>query len=257
MNSALPSPQPARKPTMPPIVSDEAREAREHDDQHEPGDEGVLGADPAGDPAGDEHRDRGDDEVAGEQQRDLARRGVQLGGERGQDRVDEPDAHERDHAGEGDGPHRSGLAEGAAGRSCGEFLSRRDGRRRPWRPRARRGRRRRGRRAGRRGPRRGPGGARRAPRGRPGDGDEHAAPVGGVGCPFDQAARGQPADQPGHRGLRDALGLGELGDAPGAAAFEVGEGRGGHQAQPATRGQPRQQGDEPVELCGELETVES
>ena len=39
-------------------------------------------------------------------------------------------------------------------------------------------------------------------------------------------------------------------------AFEVGECRGGHHAQPATRGQPRQQGDEPVELGGQLEAVD-
>ena len=89
-----------------------------------------------------------------------------------------------------------------------------------------------------------------------GDGDEHAASVDGVGRPLDQPAGRQPADEPGHRGLRDALGLGELRDAPRALAFEVGQCRGGHHAEPAARGEPRQQGDEPVELGGQLQAVD-
>jgi hypothetical protein len=54
--------------------------------------------------AGDEHRDAHHGEVAGEQQRHLARRRRQLVGDRLEDRVDEADAHEGDDAGEGDGP---------------------------------------------------------------------------------------------------------------------------------------------------------
>ena len=56
-----------------------------------------------------EHRDAGDREVAREQQRDLARRGVEVLREHGQDRVHEPDAHEGDHAREGDRPDGLGL----------------------------------------------------------------------------------------------------------------------------------------------------
>ena len=63
----------------------------------------------AGDDAGDQHRDTHDRHVAGEQQRDLARRGAELVGDRLEDRVDEADAHERDDAREGDGPDGTGL----------------------------------------------------------------------------------------------------------------------------------------------------
>jgi hypothetical protein len=62
---------------------------------------------------------------------------------------------------------------------------------------------------------------------------EHRAPSGvtvtstprrSAGSGARSTSRPRPACRPArHRGLRDALGLGELGDAPRAAAFEVGE----------------------------------
>ena len=89
--------------------------AGEHDDEHQAGDQRPLGADPAGHPVGDQHRHGGDHQVAGEQQRDLAGRGVQLVGDRRQDRVDQADAHERDDAGERDREHGLRLLERARG----------------------------------------------------------------------------------------------------------------------------------------------
>ena len=50
-------------------------------------------------------------EVAREQQLDLARRSVQVLRDRRQDRVDQPEAHERDDGRERDRPHRPGLRE--------------------------------------------------------------------------------------------------------------------------------------------------
>ncbi len=79
MNSALPSPQPARKPTIWPMLPTGPGDRGERDDQHQAGDQRALGADPAGHPAGDQHRHRGDHQVAGEQQLDLGRARVQLG----------------------------------------------------------------------------------------------------------------------------------------------------------------------------------
>ena len=73
MNSALPRPQPARKPTIPSMLSRTSGQRGEDHDERQAGDQRALGADPARHPAGDEHRDRGDDQVAGEQQLDLAR----------------------------------------------------------------------------------------------------------------------------------------------------------------------------------------
>ena len=57
MNSALPRPQPARKPTMAPMRVGRPGERGEDDDQRQPGEQRALGADPAGDHAGDQHRD--------------------------------------------------------------------------------------------------------------------------------------------------------------------------------------------------------
>ena len=111
MNSALPRPQPARKPTIGADGVRRAGERREHDDQHQPGEQGALRADPRGDHAGDQHRDAHHRHVAGEQQRDLARRRVELVGDRLEDRVDEADPHERDDAREGDGPDGARLVE--------------------------------------------------------------------------------------------------------------------------------------------------
>ncbi len=65
-----------------------AGERAEHHDEREPGHESALGADPAADPASDQHCDGRDDQVAGEEQFDLGRRGVQLPGERRKNRVD-------------------------------------------------------------------------------------------------------------------------------------------------------------------------
>ena len=94
------------------------RRAEDHD-KGQAGDQGRLGAQPAGHPVGDEHGHRGDDQVAGEQQRHLARRGVQLMGDRGQDRVDQADAHERHDASERDGEDGFWLPERARRRARG------------------------------------------------------------------------------------------------------------------------------------------
>ena len=72
MNSALPSPQPARNPTMPSTTVDGPGQPGEHHDQHQAEDQCPLGADPAGDPADPDHRHGGHHEIAGEQQRHLA-----------------------------------------------------------------------------------------------------------------------------------------------------------------------------------------
>src|SRR5262249_28082072 len=90
----------------------------EYDDQDQPRDQRLLGPDPAGYPVGDQHGHRGDDEVAGEQQRHLARRGVQLVRDGWQDRVDQADAHERHDAGERDGEDSFRLSERARDRTC-------------------------------------------------------------------------------------------------------------------------------------------
>ena len=103
-------------------LADRARRARqpgEHHDQDQPGDHRRFGADPARHPVGEQHRDRGDHEVRREQERGLARRGVQLVGDRGQDGVDQPDPHERHDAGEGHREHGLGLLERAGGGSVG------------------------------------------------------------------------------------------------------------------------------------------
>ena len=111
MKSALPRPQPARKPTISPTLPDAPASALKTMTSASPASSVLARADAAGDEAGDEHRDAGDREVAREQQLDLARRGVELLGQRGQDRVDQADAHEGDDAGEGDGPDGLGLLE--------------------------------------------------------------------------------------------------------------------------------------------------
>jgi hypothetical protein len=116
MNRALPRPQPARKPTMPPIEFDVSASAAKHDDEDQADGQCGLGADAAGYPADHQHRDRGHDQIAGEQQRHLARRGVQAAGQCGQDRIDEPDAHERHDTGERHGPDGTRLLERARGR---------------------------------------------------------------------------------------------------------------------------------------------
>src|ERR1035438_8126137 len=103
MNSAVPRAYPGRMPGQ----------RAEHDDQHQATDQGALRANPGGHPAGHQHRHGRHHQVAGEQQLDLARRRVQLDAQRGQDRVHEPDAHKRDHAGERDRPDRLGLTERA------------------------------------------------------------------------------------------------------------------------------------------------
>ena len=53
MNSALPSPQPARKPTMAPIESESPASAEKTMIRARPDEQRALGADPAGDHAGD------------------------------------------------------------------------------------------------------------------------------------------------------------------------------------------------------------
>ena len=65
----------------------------------------------ASDPAADQHRHAGHREVGGEQQQDLARRRLQVVGERGEDRINEADAHEGHDAREGHGPRGAGSSE--------------------------------------------------------------------------------------------------------------------------------------------------
>ncbi len=111
MNSALPRPQPSRKPGD---LEDGVREAgqrAEHDDEKQAEQQRPPRPDPRRDPARDEHRETRHREVAGEQQRDLARRGGQVLREHGQDRIDQADAHEGDDAREGDGVDGTGLVQ--------------------------------------------------------------------------------------------------------------------------------------------------
>src|SRR5690606_18592579 len=89
----------------------EARERGEGDDEREADEQGPAGADAARDPARDEHHGAGHEQVAREQQLGLGGRRVQVRRDRGKDRVDEPDAHERDDARERDGPDRARLAQ--------------------------------------------------------------------------------------------------------------------------------------------------
>src|SRR5690606_7031042 len=89
----------------------EARERREHDDEGETDQQGPAGADAAGDPAREEHHRARHEQVAREQQLGLGGRRVQVGRDRGKDRIDESDAHERDDAREGDRPDRARLAQ--------------------------------------------------------------------------------------------------------------------------------------------------
>jgi hypothetical protein len=80
-----------------------ARERAEYNDQRQPGEQRALDPNSAGH-ARDEHRQSGDGEVAGEQELDVARGGVQAGGDRRQDRVDQSEPHERDDGGKRDRP---------------------------------------------------------------------------------------------------------------------------------------------------------
>jgi hypothetical protein len=93
-----------------------AGERGEHDDEDQADDQCALGADAAGYPTDYQHRDCGHDQIAGEQQRHLTRRGVEAAGQRGQDRIDQPDTHERDDTGERHGPDGTRLLEWARGR---------------------------------------------------------------------------------------------------------------------------------------------
>ena len=115
MNSALPRPQPARKPTMPPMEPDRPASAAKTTMMISPAMSVFFAPRRLETQPGDEHRDRGDDEVAREQQLDLGRRRVQLAGEALQDRVDQADAHEGHDAGERDGPDGARLAERVIG----------------------------------------------------------------------------------------------------------------------------------------------
>ena len=130
---------------------------------------------------------------------DLARGGVELAGQRGQDRVDEADAHEGDDAGEGDGPDGLGLLGQVVIVSFDQLVQhgQRGGERLAL-VRVERGSR-----------ASSSGGARVAHRVQPlaalgGDGDEHGARVAGVGAALDEPVALEPADERGHRRLRDA-----------------------------------------------------
>ena len=109
MKSALPSPQPRRKPAIAPMLDAAPASALNSTTSTSPASSVRRGPMREDDPAADQHRHAGHREVGGEQQRDLARRRLQVVGERGEDRVDEADAHEGDDAREGHGPHGSWL----------------------------------------------------------------------------------------------------------------------------------------------------
>ena len=76
MKSALPRPQPARKPTICATLPDAPASAVNTTTSASP--RAACAARCGSNEAGDEHRDAGDREVAGEQQLDLARRGVEV-----------------------------------------------------------------------------------------------------------------------------------------------------------------------------------
>src|SRR3954447_16592219 len=130
MNRALPSPQPARKPTIPPTVSVVPASAAKTTMRASPTTSVRVRADPAGHPADEQHGHRGDHQIAGEQQGHLTRCGVQVLRQRGQDRVHQADAHEGDDTGEGHGPDGPRLTErirrrlGSCTHSCIMQLSR-------------------------------------------------------------------------------------------------------------------------------------
>ena len=88
-----------------------AGQACEDDDEGEAGEQGLLAADPAGDRAGDEHHHGGHREVAGEQQGDLGRAGVEVLGDGREDGVDQADAHEGEHTRQGGGPDGDRLVQ--------------------------------------------------------------------------------------------------------------------------------------------------
>ncbi len=88
-----------------------AGQAGEDDDEGEAREQGLLSADPAGDRTRDEHHHGGHREVAGEQQGDLGRAGVEVLGDGREDGVDQADAHEGEHARQGGGPDGDRLVQ--------------------------------------------------------------------------------------------------------------------------------------------------
>jgi hypothetical protein len=73
MKSALPRPQPARKPTISPIDPDAPASALKTTTSARPVSSVFARADARGHEPGDQHRQAGDREVAGEQELHLAR----------------------------------------------------------------------------------------------------------------------------------------------------------------------------------------
>ena len=113
MNSALPSPQPSRKPAIWNTLPDRPASAEKTTTSARPTSSVRRGPIRLADQPVTSIEMPGHREVAGEQQRHLARRGVEVVGEHGEDGIDEADAHEGDDAGEGDGPHGARLVEEA------------------------------------------------------------------------------------------------------------------------------------------------
>ncbi len=190
---------------------------------------------------------------------------MEVGGDRRQDRVDQPDAHEGDHAGERDRPDRLGLPQQAA------WLPRRPGRGRRRRHRrhacstsvsfdrvVHHGvQRRHGGREGRtvtgleqlepsfqcRGPGRDDPVEAASPVGR--EGDQHATPVEWIRLTQDPAGPLHAGDEQGHRRLGHLLELGQVGDpARTPVAHRVEHGQLGP-AESRRGGLPPQQNDHP------------
>ena len=88
-----------------------AGEEGENHDKREPDQKRDLDPDAGGNECAEEHCERCNQQVASKQQHRLRRRRVQLSTNRRQDRVDEPDAHERDGAGKGERPDGDGLVQ--------------------------------------------------------------------------------------------------------------------------------------------------
>ena len=86
-----------------------AGQGGEHDDHAEADHQRGAASEPARHVRGDQHGECGDQQVADEQQRDLAGGGAQVRRDGLEDGVDKTDAHEGDHRDEGQYPHRRRL----------------------------------------------------------------------------------------------------------------------------------------------------
>ena len=111
MNSALPSPKVPASQRFPERCRTaghpgQAGAGNDHDEAEQ---QRAFGTDPARHDDGDQHRDAHHRHLAGEQQRHLRGRCIEVVRDWLENRVDETDPHERDDRREGNGPNGFGL----------------------------------------------------------------------------------------------------------------------------------------------------